>query len=50
MLKNSDKRLRMLESQRARAGGTLAVLVAISKGPKQVAADLPELEHRLPAG
>jgi len=39
----------MLE-QWARAGGALAVLVAVGKEPEQVAAELAELERRLPAG
>ena len=49
MLTNANKRLRMLE-QWARAGGALAVLVAVGKEPEQVAAELAELERRLPAG
>lgn len=45
----TERRLRALESQRASAGGALAVLVAIGKEPEQVAAELAELERRLPA-
>ena len=45
----TERRLRALESQRASAGGSLAVLVAIGKEPGQVAAELAELERRLPA-
>lgn len=49
--KMTEQRLRELERrQAARAGGALAVLVAIDKEPEQVAAELAELERRLPAG
>lgn len=50
MLKNVETRLRALESQVAKVGGALAVLVATGKEPEQVAAELAELERRLPAG
>ena len=46
---NANKRLRMLE-QWARAGGALAVLVAVGKEPEQVAAELAELSQSLAAG
>ena len=39
----------MLE-QWARAGGALAVLVAVGKEPEQVAAELAELSQSLAAG
>lgn len=48
--KTTERRLRVLESQADRAGGALAVLVAIGKEPEQVAAEVAELERRLPAG
>jgi 16S rRNA G1207 methylase RsmC len=50
MLKNANKRLRIIELQRARAGGVCAVLLAIGKEPEQVERELLELHERLPAG
>ena len=44
-----DRRLRILERRRS-GGNVCAVLVAIGKEPEQVAAELAELERRLPAG
>ena len=49
--KIAEQRLRELERrQAARAGGALAVLLAIGKEPEQVAAEVAELERLLPAG
>ena len=44
-----DRRLRILERRRS-GGSVCAVLVAMGKEPEQVAAELAELERRLPAG
>ena len=44
-----DRRLRILERQRS-GGSVCAVLVAIGKEPEQLAAELAELERKLPAG
>lgn len=46
----TKQRLTALEGQAARASTALAVLVAIGKEPEQVAAELAELERRLPVG
>mgnify|MGYP000851040902 FL=1 len=44
-----DRRLRILEQRRS-GGSVCAVLVAIGKEPEQLAAELAELERKLPAG
>jgi 16S rRNA G1207 methylase RsmC len=48
-MRAAERRLRALEQQKF-AGSVCAVLVAIGKEPEQVAAELAELERRLPAG
>ena len=48
-MRAAERRLRALEQQKF-AGSVCAVLVATGKEPEQVAAELAELERRLPAG
>jgi len=46
----TERRLLALEQQRAAASGAVAVIDGIGKEPERAAAELAELERRLPAG
>ena len=51
-MRDRERRLQALEQRQvaARASSVVAVINAIGKEPEQVAAELAELERRLPAG